>query len=54
MYKLMMRERALLKELSVEQCGEVVVHRQLVAVPQNGCHTVEVGGGGHEEAVLPQ
>lgn len=42
-----------LKELSVEQRMQVVVNRQLVAVPQDGCHTVEVGWRRHEEAVLP-
>ena len=42
-----------LKELPVEQQRQVVVHRQLVAVPQNGRHAVEVGGRGHEQAVLP-
>lgn len=43
-----------LKELSVEQCRQVVVNGQLVAVPQDGRHTVEVGRRRHEEAVLPR
>lgn len=42
-----------LKELSVEQCRQVIVDRQLIAVPQDGCHTVEVGGRWHKETILP-
>lgn len=42
-----------LKELSVEQCRQVIVDRQLIAVPEDGCHTVEVGGRWHKETILP-
>lgn len=43
-----------LKEVSAEQRVQVVVHGQLVAVPQDGGHAVQVGRRGHEEAVLPR
>lgn len=34
----------LLKELPIEQSRQIIVNRQLVAVPQDGCDTVQVGG----------
>lgn len=40
-------DRDSLKQVSVEQRVQVVVDGQLIAVPQDGGHTVEMGWRGH-------
>lgn len=47
-------DRDSLKQVSVEQRVQVVVDGQLIAVPQDGGHTVEMGWRGHQKAKLPQ
>lgn len=47
-------DRDSLKQVPVEQRVQVIIDRQLIAVPQDGGYTVEMGWRRHQKAKFPQ